>query len=98
MYAKSTRPSAKRADQIARPRRVQTCKRSELRAKRAMRMCPPSGQIFKYIFKIYFYRGFKSMYYLQSARNCNALKLPSLPEKILRYHKNVHHKVLNKLK
>ena len=43
MYAKSTRPSAKRDDQIARPRRAQTC---ELRAKRAMRMCPQSGQIF----------------------------------------------------
>ena len=53
MHAKSTRPSAKREvqeersakrdDQIARPRRAQTC---ELRAKRAMRMCPRSGQIF----------------------------------------------------
>ena len=53
MYVKSTRPSvkrevqkersAKRDDQIARPRRAQTC---ELRAKRAMRMCPRSGQIF----------------------------------------------------
>ena len=53
MYAKSTRPSAKRDvqkfrsakrdDRIARPRRAQTCERSELRA---MRMCPPSGQIF----------------------------------------------------
>ena len=53
MYTKSTRPSvkrevqkeqsAKRDDQIARPRRAQT---SELRAKRAMRMCPRSGQIF----------------------------------------------------
>ena len=52
MYAKSTRPSAKREvkkersakrdDRIARPRRAQTC---ELRAKRAMRMCPRSGQI-----------------------------------------------------
>ena len=48
MYAKSTRPSAKRevqnersakrVDQIARPRRAQTCGRSELRAKRAMRI------------------------------------------------------------
>ena len=38
--------SAKRDDQIARSRRGQTCKRSELRAKRAMRMCPQSGQIF----------------------------------------------------
>ena len=76
MYAKSTRPSAKREvqkersakrdvqkfrsaqrddrvlrsakrdDRIARPRRAQTCERSELRAKRAMRMCPRSGQIF----------------------------------------------------
>ena len=53
MYAKSTRPSAKREvqkersakrdDQIARPRRAQT---RELRAKRAMRMCPRSGQTF----------------------------------------------------
>ena len=53
MYAKSIRPSAKREvqkersaqrdDQIARPRRAQTCERSELRA---MRMCPRSGQIF----------------------------------------------------
>ena len=73
MYAKSTRPSAKREvqkersakrdvqksrsaqrddrvlrsakrdDRIARPRRAQTCERSELRA---MRMCPRSGQIF----------------------------------------------------
>ena len=63
MYAKSTRPSAKRVvqkersakrevqkersakrdDRIARPRRAETC---ELRAKRAMRMCPRSGQIF----------------------------------------------------
>ena len=50
MYAKSTRPSAKRDDQIARPRRAQTCERSELRAKRAMRMCPRSGQIFSYCF------------------------------------------------
>ena len=38
--------SAKRDDQIARPRRAQTCERSELRAKRAMKMCPRSGQIF----------------------------------------------------
>ena len=38
--------SAKRDDRIARPRRAQTCERSELRAKRAMRMCPRSGQIF----------------------------------------------------
>ena len=53
MYVKSTRPSAKREvqkersakrdDQIARPRRAQTC---ELRVKRAMRMCPRSGHIF----------------------------------------------------
>ena len=53
MHAKSTRPSAKRevqeersakrVDQIARPRRAQTCERSELRA---MRLCPLSGQIF----------------------------------------------------
>ena len=43
MNAKSTRPSAKRDDRIARPRRAQTC---ELRAKRAMRMCPQGGQIF----------------------------------------------------
>ena len=53
MYAKSTRPSAKREvqkersakrdDRIARPRRAQTCARSELRA---MRMCRRSGQIF----------------------------------------------------
>ena len=53
MYEKSTRPSAqrddrvlrnaKRDDQIARPRCAQTC---ELRAKRAMRMCPQSGQNF----------------------------------------------------
>ena len=53
MYAKSTRPgakrevqkerSAKRNNQIARPRRAQTC---ELRAKRSMRMWPRSGQIF----------------------------------------------------
>ena len=52
MYAKSTRPSAKREvqkersvmreDQIARPRRAQACK---LRAERAMRICPQSGQI-----------------------------------------------------
>ena len=56
MYVKSTRTSAKRKvqkersakrdDQIARPRRAQTRERSELRAKRAMRMCPRSGQIF----------------------------------------------------
>ena len=32
-----------RDDQIARPRRAQTCERSELRA---IRMCPRSGQIF----------------------------------------------------
>ena len=52
MHAKSTRPSAKsevqkersakRDDQIARPRRAQTSERSELRA---MRICPRSGQI-----------------------------------------------------
>ena len=57
MYAKSTRPSAKREvqkdrsakrdDQIARPRRAQACERSKLRA---MRMCPRSGQIFYYNF------------------------------------------------
>ena len=76
MYAKSTRPSAKREvqkdrsakrdvqkfrsaqrddrvlrsakrdDQIARPRRAQAC---ELRAKRAMRMCPQSGQMFYFV-------------------------------------------------
>ena len=56
MYAESTRPSAKREvqkersakrdDRIARPTRAQTCERSELRAKRAMGMCPRSGQIF----------------------------------------------------
>ena len=56
MYAKSTRASAKREvqkersakrdDRIARPRRAQICERSELCAKRAMRMCPRSGQIF----------------------------------------------------
>ena len=61
MYAKSTRPSvkreaqkersAKRDDLIARPRRAQTCERSELRAKRAIRMCPRSGQIFLYGFQ-----------------------------------------------
>ena len=43
MYAKSTRPSAKRDDQIARTRRAQACERSELRA---IWMCPRSGQIF----------------------------------------------------
>ena len=63
MYAKSTRPSAKREvqkersakrdDRIARPRRAQTCERSEMRAKRAMRMCPRSGQIFLFIFGIH---------------------------------------------
>ena len=57
MYAKSTRPSAKREvqkerstkrdDRIARPRHAQTCERSELRA---MRMCPQSGQIFFILF------------------------------------------------
>ena len=46
MYLKSTSPSAKRDDQIAHPRRAQTC---ELRAKRPMIMCPRSGQIFFYI-------------------------------------------------
>ena len=80
MYAKSTRPSAKREvqkersaksdvqkfrsaqrydrvlrsakrdDRIACPRRAQTCERNELRAKRAMRMCPRSGQIFYFSF------------------------------------------------
>ena len=59
MYVKSTRPSAKRDvqkersakrdDRIARPRRAQICERSELRAKRAMRMCPRSGQIFLFV-------------------------------------------------
>ena len=38
--------SAKRDDQIARPRRAQACERSELRA---TRMCPRSGQIFIYV-------------------------------------------------
>ena len=57
MYAKSTRASAKREvqkersakrdDRIARPRRAQTCERSELRA---LRMCPRSGQIFSIYF------------------------------------------------
>ena len=62
MNAKSTRPSAKREVQkfrsakrdnrIARPRRAQTCERSELRAKRAMRMCPRSVQIFFILFTV----------------------------------------------
>ena len=66
MYAKSTRPSAKREvqkdrsakrdDQIARPRCAQACERNELRAKRAMRMCPRSGQIFIKIFMVYLFR------------------------------------------
>ena len=53
MYAKSIRPSAKhevqkersakRDDQIAHPRRAQTCERSDVRA---MRVFPRSGQIF----------------------------------------------------
>ena len=51
MYAKSTRPSAKRDDQIARPRRAQAYEQSELRA---MRMCPRSGQIF-YLIYVYLY-------------------------------------------
>ena len=38
-----TPEKTKRDDQIVRPRRAQTCERSELRA---MRMCPRSGQIF----------------------------------------------------
>ena len=60
MYAKNIRPSAKREiqtersakrdDQIARPRRAQACEQSELRAKPAMRMCPRIGQIFINIF------------------------------------------------
>ena len=60
MYAKSTRPSAKREvqkdqsakrdDQIARPRRAQACERSELRE---MRMCPRSGQIFSLVNKLF---------------------------------------------
>ena len=59
MYAKSTRPSTKREVQkersaqrdvqIAHPRRAQTCERSEMHTKRAMRMCPQSGQIFSYM-------------------------------------------------
>ena len=51
MYAKSTRPSAKRDDQVARPRRAQTCERSELRA---TRMYPRSGQIFFLILLVFF--------------------------------------------
>ena len=65
MYAKSTRTErearrskiseraarrssiTERDDRIARPTRAQTC---ELRAKRAMRMCPRSGQIFLFVF------------------------------------------------
>ena len=46
MYAKrevQKERSAKLDDRVARPRRAQTCERSELRV---MRMCPPSGQIF----------------------------------------------------
>ena len=53
MYAKSARPSAKREvqkersakrdDQIAYPRRTQTC---ELRAKCAMRMSSEAGKFF----------------------------------------------------
>ena len=45
---RATRRSSitERDDQIARPRRAQTCERSELRAKLAMRMCPRSWQIF----------------------------------------------------
>ena len=42
--------SAKRDDQIARPRRAQTCEQGELRARRAMRMCPRCGQIFLFLF------------------------------------------------
>ena len=41
MYAKSTRPSAKREVQ------------KERSAKRAMRMCPPSGQIFFYYLSVF---------------------------------------------
>ena len=57
MYAKSTRPSAKRKvqkersakrdDQIARPRRAQIREQRDLRA---MRMCPQSGPIFSSFF------------------------------------------------
>ena len=39
--------SAMRDDRIAPPRRAQSCAPSELRA---MRMCPPSGQIFFHCF------------------------------------------------
>ena len=60
MYVKSTRPSAKRDDQIVRPRRAQTCERSELRAKRALRMCPRSGQIFFKCIQVRFAESFIS--------------------------------------
>ena len=75
MYAKSTRPSAKREvqkersaqrdDRVARPRRAQTCERSKLRAKRAMRMYPRSGQIF--IYQNAFFIEFRNNYYLNYA-------------------------------
>ena len=81
MYAKSTRPSAKREvqkersakrdvqkirsaqrdDRIARPRRAQTCEQSELRAKRAMRMYPRSGQIFYFVFRKIFTEKFGNL-------------------------------------
>ena len=52
MYAKNIRPSAKRDERIARPRRAQTV---ELRAHGAMRICPQIGQIFllcNYLFQL----------------------------------------------
>ena len=61
MYAKSTRPSVKREVQKDRSakrdvqkfrsaKRDDQIARSSLRAKRAMRMCPRSGQIFSFLF------------------------------------------------
>ena len=68
MYVKITRTSAKREvqkersaqrdDQIARPRRAQTCERSELRA---MSMCPRSGQIFFLLIELMFFRQFDKL-------------------------------------
>ena len=68
MYAKSTRPSAKREvlkersakrdNQIARPRRAQTCERSE---QRVMRIWPRSGQIF--------YNSFRNKFFHKGRKN-----------------------------
>ena len=61
--------SAKRDDhQVARPRRADSCERSELRAKRAMRMCERSEQIFDFKIRRFGTHRFKIVQIISSSQ------------------------------